>query len=155
MVTGWTILIVFAVAFGNAWVAMIGVRIRMREGMRLYANDQGYYLPPHFGHMGFYRGFYINLGFAGTSFALAAACLQGDSSFCGREPIIVIAVLNFLWSIVVACMIPSDFDEVLSLFRGKFWRVFWVGLVTGGCYFGSGIVIGNYVSSLRSFANPN
>jgi len=148
MVTGWTLLIVFSVAYGNALVSMIGVRMREREGMRLWANDEGYYLPRHLGHMGFYRGWYINLGFAGTSFALAAIFLPGDSTFCGREAVFSIALLNFLWGIVVACVIPSDFHEVLVPVQGKARRVGLVGLLTFVVYFLSGWIISQYVLSL-------
>ena len=116
--------------------------------MRLWANDEGYYLPRHLGHLGFYRGLFINLGFAATSFALAAVFLPGESAFCGREAVFGIGLANFIWGIVIACVIPSDFDEVLVLFQGKFRRVALVGLATILVYLGSGIVIGQYVAML-------
>jgi hypothetical protein len=148
MITGWTPLIVFAVAFGNAWVALIGVRFRVREGMRLWANDAGYFLPVHFRFAGFYRGLLINLNFAGASFALADVCLPGESTFRGREAIFGAALLNFLSSIVVACLVPSDFETVLVLGRGLFWRVVGVGLAVLAIYIVSGALIGSFASSL-------
>ncbi len=150
MVTVWTLLIVFAVAYGNALVSLIGVRMRERQGMRLWANDEGYYLPRHLGHMGFYRGLYINLGFAGTSFALAAIFLPGDSSFFGREFIFVIALVNFIWGIIVGCVIPSDFDEVLVFFAGKSRRVALIGLIAVALYVASEMVIAHFVGALVS-----
>src|SRR4051812_35210815 len=116
MVTGWTLFIVFVVAYGNALVGMIGVRTRMREGMRLWANDRGYYVPRHLGHLGFWRGLLINLAFAGTSFSVGALVLKGDSSYCGRETIVAVGVANFIWSCLAACLIPSDFEQVVVPF---------------------------------------
>lgn len=148
MVTGWTLLIVLVVAYGNALVAMVGVPTRVREGMRLWADDKGYYRPRHLGYLGFYRGLFINLAFAGTSFALAATVLPGDSLFCGREAILGIAAINFCWCFLVACIIPSDFQEVLSAFKGKFWRVLAVGICALLIYAITGLLIGQYAASL-------
>jgi hypothetical protein len=152
MVTGWTLFIVLIVAYGNALVAMVGVRTRVREGMRLWANDQGYYQPRHFGYPGFYRGLFINTAFAGTSFALAAVCLPGDSTFCGREAILGGAAINFGWGFAVACVIPSSFDEVITILDGMFWRVFVAGILSLGLYVCSGLAIGQYVTHLRAVA---
>src|SRR5262249_21598260 len=147
MVTGWTLFIVFAVAYGNALVALVGVPTRVREGMRLWADDEGYYRPRHLGYLGFYRGLFINLAFAGTSFALTTAVLPGEATL-SREPILGIAAINFGWSFFVACVIPSDFQEVLSLFEGKFWRVLAVGVGSLVVYILTGFLIGQYAASL-------
>src|SRR5262249_24463663 len=145
MITGWTLFIVFVVAFGNAWVALIGVPFRIRKGMRVRASDDGRYLPPHFAFAGFYRGLCINLNFAGSSFALTAVCLVGDSKSYGREAIVGIGLLNFLCSIVVGCLVPADFEKVLVPFRGAFWRVAVVGGAALALFLVSGFVIGDYV----------
>ncbi len=147
MVTGWTLLIVFIAAYGNALVALIGVRTRVRQGMRLWANDKGYYRPRHLGYLGFYRGLFINLAFAGTSFALTAVVLPGQSDF-NKERILGIAAINFVWSLIVACLIPADFQELLHLFKGKFWRVLAVGVFALLIYVITGFSIGQYVASL-------
>lgn len=148
MVTASTLLIVLVVSYLNAIVGMVGVPLRVREGMRLWADDEGYYRPIHLGYQGFWRSFYINLGFAATSFAIAAVCARGDSQYSGREPIFVIGLVNFLAGYVVACLIPSDFRQVLTPFQGRFWRVALVGLACVSLYAASGIVIGLYVAAL-------
>jgi hypothetical protein len=148
MITIWTLIIMLVVAFANAYVAIIGVRRRVREGMRLWADDEGYYIPGYLGHMGFYRGFFINIGFAGTSLGVAGISLPGDSSVLGREAIIVLSVVNFIYGAVVACIIPADFEQVLRPFQGRFWRVALSGIagfviygLTGGllCWYAANL----------------
>jgi hypothetical protein len=122
VITIWTLIIMLVVAYANAFVGVIGVRFKLSDEMRLYANDAGLYLPKHLIYPGFYRGLFINIGFAATSLCVATVCLPGNPTLLGREAIAVFGFLNLGGGFLTACLVSASFEDQLRLWTPKFWR---------------------------------
>lgn len=149
MVTFWTLIILLIVAYLNGLASVVGVRFKLTKKKRLWQNDKGFYLPIHLALPGFYRGLFINVGFAATSLCVATLALPGDSAFSGEEPLVVLAFINLLGSFVTACCVSASLEEELECCKGKFWAVLWTGIAVGVVYFVTGVLLVMYVNAIK------
>ena len=144
--TIFSVLLTFA--YLNAYAAIIGVQQRIRGGMRLYANDAGFYIPRHWGVEGFYRGLYINLLFGASSTALTALIVPGEPFRSAKALALLVAIVNLALSFVVACTIPSEFRILVYEERRRLVRTAAGGIVVGAVYGATAILVGRYMGSL-------
>jgi len=144
VVTGWTLVVMAAVAFTNAWMAVIGVRVENLDEKRLWESDTGLYIPPHFLYPGFYRGLQINIGFAGASLAIATLFLPNNSIFLSKEAVGVFVFLNLGVGLLAACIVSSAFDRPLQCCEARFWRVVTCSAIALVVYIATGILLCYY-----------
>lgn len=149
MGTAVTFLILVGFSYGNAYVGLIGVRQRIRGGMRLRANDAGYYVPRHWGLEGFFRSLYINLAFTAATTALFTQVLPGESYPNGRILLLFRTFVNLMVAFAVALVVPSEFERVFHQERWRVRRVVIVGSLVLSVYSLTAVFVAAYLDWLH------